>query len=93
MKETLDDLAGVTNWTWHDLRRMLRSGLRGLGIDPDTAERALGHAPPSLRSTYDRHDFMREKRAALDKWAAHVEAIVSGRAKAAVISLYGSAAS
>ena len=36
---------------------------------------------------------MREKRAALDKWAAHVEAIVSGRAKAAVISLYGSAAS
>jgi hypothetical protein len=64
----------------HDLRRTGRTGLGILGVAPHIAEAVLNHLPPKLVRTYDRNSYEREKRAALDLWAAHLTRLVSGEA-------------
>jgi integrase len=66
-------------WTLHDLRRTVRTGLGQLGVAPHIAEAVLNHLPAKLIRTYDKNKCEPEKRAALDRWAAHVEAIVAGK--------------
>ncbi len=47
------------------------------GVPSDHAERCLGHVLPGVRGTYDRHEYLNEKRRALDALAALIERIVS----------------
>ncbi len=63
-------------WRVHDLRRTARSLLSRAKVDPDIAERVLGHAMPGIRGVYDRHPFLTEKRDALERLAALVRSIV-----------------
>ncbi len=87
-KRALDAASGVTGWTWHDLRRTLRTGLSRLGIRPDVAERVIGHSVGGkLGETYDLYEYRAEKLAALEAWAAHVKRVVSGTAADNVVSL------
>jgi integrase len=65
-------------WTLHDLRRTGRTGLGILGVAPHIAEAVLNHLPPKLVRTYDRNAYEREKRQALDLWAAHLMQLVNG---------------
>src|SRR5215472_17412516 len=65
------------DWTLHDLRRTVRTGLGKLGIQPHIAEATLNHLPPKLIRTYDRNTYADEKRAALDQWATHLKTIVA----------------
>jgi integrase len=65
-------------WTLHDLRRTGRTGLGILGVAPHIAEAVLNHLPPKLMRTYDKNKYEREKREALELWAAHVMRLVSG---------------
>ena len=67
----------MPHWVLHDLRRTCRTGLSRLHIDSEIAERVLGHVPAGVRAVYDRHDYRAEKRAALDAWARHVEALIN----------------
>ena len=76
-KAKLDKLSGVTGWRIHDLRRTARSLMSRAGVDPDVAERCLGHVIGGVRGVYDRHSFFDEKRHAFDKLAAQIEAIVN----------------
>jgi integrase len=64
---------GVKAFTPHDLRRTCRTGLARLKITPHVAERVLNHAQPGIAGTYDVHDYLEEKRDALDKWAAYLK--------------------
>src|SRR5215472_10397924 len=66
-------------WRLHDLRRTVRTGLGQLGIAPHIAEACLNHLPAKLIRTYDKNKYELEKRQALDRWAAHVAAIVAGK--------------
>ncbi len=75
-KGRLDELSGVTGWRIHDLRRTMRTGLAGLRIAPDIAERVVGHVIGGVRGVYDRHAYADEKREALERWAAHLAGIV-----------------
>lgn len=85
-KAALDKASKVSGWTWHDVRRTMRTGLSRLGIREDIAERTIGHAVGGrLGRTYNLHDFADEKRRALDAWAAHVQ----GLASANVVQLHG----
>jgi integrase len=77
-KLALDKASGVSNWTVHDIRRTVRTGLGALGIQPHIAEAVLNHLPPKLVRTYDRNTYLAEKRAALDAWANHLRVIISG---------------
>jgi integrase len=62
----------------HDLRRTVRTGLARLGVRHEIAERCLNHAVQGMEAVYNLHDFLAERREALDRWAAHVEAVVHG---------------
>jgi integrase len=70
---------GVAAFTPHDLRRTGRTGLARLGIKIDIAERALNHARERMEATYDVHDYIDEKREALDKWAKYLAELGDGQ--------------
>ncbi len=69
------------SWTLHDLRRTATTGLQRLGFPLEVTEAVLNHRSGKLSGVagvYARHDYLGEKRRALDAWAAHVMAIVFG---------------
>jgi integrase len=66
----------IEPWTFHDCRRVFRTGLSTLGIPPHVAELCLAHRQPGLARTYDLHRFDAEKRHALNAWAAYLLSIV-----------------
>lgn len=57
----------------HDLRRTARTWLGKLGVAPHIAERCLNHRPGKVEATYDHHDYLAERRAALNLWDATVQ--------------------
>ena len=59
LKRRLDELSGVGDWCWHDLRRTACTGMTRLGVPREHAEAALNHVSgrTPLERTYDRHDF------------------------------------
>jgi integrase len=57
-------------FTLHDLRRTARTQLAALGVRREVAERCLGHRLNGVEGTYDRHDYLDERRAALESWTA-----------------------
>ena len=69
----------------HDLRRTCRTGLSALRVQPHIAERCLNHAMGQIEGTYDHHDYLDERREALQKWADQVDRYVNPPAN--VISL------
>jgi len=75
-KRKLDTASGVTGWRLHDLRRTARSLLSRAGVNPDVAERCLGHAIPGVRGIYDRHRYIDEMRHAFEALAAQLDRIV-----------------
>jgi integrase len=64
-------------WTLHDLRRTARSLMSRAGVPSDHAERCLGHVMGGVRGTYDRHEYLAEKRHGFAALAALVERIVN----------------
>ena len=66
---------GIAAFTLHDLRRTCRTGLARLEVAPHVAERVLNHAQDKIAGTYDIHDYMAEKRAALRKWEKHLRGL------------------
>jgi len=72
-----DPDAAMPRWTLHDLRRTARSLMSRAGVPSDHAERCLGHVLPGVRGTYDRHEYLPEKRRAFETLAALVERIIN----------------
>jgi len=72
-----DPEAELPRWTLHDLRRTARSLMSRAGVPSDHAERCLGHVLPGIRGTYDRHEYLNEKRHAFAALAALIERIVN----------------
>lgn len=70
--------AGIAPFALHDLRRTCRTGLARLKVAPHVAERVLNHAQERIASTYDLHDYLDEKRAALDLWGAWLRGLSRG---------------
>jgi integrase len=66
----------IAPWVFHDLRRTARSLMSRAGVPPDNAERALGHAIRGVRSVYDRHSYLEQKREAFEALAAQIDRIL-----------------
>jgi integrase len=66
--------SGTAGWTWHDLRRTVASGLQRMGCPHDVIEAILAHRKPGIAGTYQRHDFLPERRDWLGRWAAWLQA-------------------
>jgi len=60
---------GARAFSPHDLRSTARSHLAELGVELVVAERCLNHSLGGLVAVYDKHDYMTERRAALERWA------------------------
>jgi integrase len=89
-KRRLDELSGVTGWRVHDLRRTCVSGMARLGIAPHVADKILNHQSGTISgiaAVYQRHEFLAERKEALDAWGAHVCRIVSTLGRENPVSL------
>ena len=77
IKSSIDKASGVTGWRLHDLRRTARTLLSRAGVNPDTAERCLGHTINGVRGVYDRHRYLLEMRSAFELLAQQIERIAN----------------
>jgi integrase len=65
-------------FTPHDLRSTARSHLGALGVDVLIAERCLNHSLGGLVAVYDKHDYLTERRKALEVWSAKIATLERG---------------
>ncbi len=83
-KLKLDLISGVRDWTLHDLRRTMASGMARLQAPPHVIEKILNHTPQSISgvaAVYNRHGYDEEKRQALEAWSKQVAAVVNKQAQ------------
>jgi integrase len=74
-----DEVQPMKPWTLHDLRRTAATGMAALGIMPNIIDRVLHHSRKrrGIIAVYDRHEYAAERRDALVRWAARVDALVN----------------
>ena len=81
-KDRLDSRLGFDDWTLHDLRRTVATGMGDIGVQPHIVEAVLNHVSGAKRGVagiYNRAQYAAEKRQALERWAEHVAALVAGK--------------
>jgi integrase len=81
-KAKLDAAMGAPPWRLHDLRRTAATGMAELGIPPHIVEAVLNHisgAKAGVAGIYNRAAYAEEKKAALERWAAHIAGLVEDR--------------
>jgi integrase len=84
IKSRLDAAMKIPRWRLHDLRRTFVTGLAELGIRPDVIELAVNHISGlrgGIAGVYNRSELLPERRAALERWATHVQGLVGTRPK------------
>jgi integrase len=69
--------ADLEPWTIHDLRRTVGTGLGKLGISRFIIARVLNHADRTVTGIYDRHEYLDEKRHALEGWGQYLENLIA----------------
>ena len=75
-KRALDAASKTAGWTLHDLRRTARTLMVRAGVRSEVAERVLGHVIGGVAGVYDRHDYIAEKRHALEALAGEVRRVL-----------------
>lgn len=78
-KLRFDKLSGVSEWTIHDLRRTVATGLAMLGVAPHVIERVLNHVSGTfagVAGVYNRFQYLDEMRGALTLWDKHIAALL-----------------
>lgn len=82
-KEVGAEPAELPDWRLHDFRRTGVTRLAALGFAPHVCDRLLNHVQGTIQGVaaiYQRHDFLPERKAALEAWARHVLAVGEGEA-------------
>jgi integrase len=90
-KKRLDDLSGVTDWRLHDIRRTVTTGMAMLRVPPHVADKIMNHQSGTISgvaAVYQRHEFLDERKAALDNWGNHVQSLVDGVDRDNVINMH-----
>jgi len=68
----------IPDWTLHDIRRTVATGLQKLGVKLEVTEAVLGHRSGSrsgIVAVYQTYGYEKEKREALREWENHVLSI------------------
>jgi Arm DNA-binding domain len=63
-------------WILHDLRRTAKTLMSRAGVRPDVSERVLGHVIKGVEGVYDQHDYVEQKRDALERLSSQIERII-----------------
>jgi integrase len=72
-------LSGVMTWRLHDLRRTMATRLAELGVPHPVVSKALNHSPRGVMGVtaiYSRHEYLDERREAMERWAQRLRDIV-----------------
>ena len=80
-KRALDDLARISEWRIHDLRRTAATRMAELKVPPHVIERILNHSTGALggvAAVYNRHGYLPEMRSALSVWQEYLASLVLG---------------
>src|SRR5262249_34629567 len=89
VREAAGVKASMSSWVLHDLRRFFSTNAHDkLGVAPHIVEASLGHIAAfksGVAGVYNKADYLDERRRALEKWADHVEGIVTGKRPAAEV--------
>ena len=88
-KKRIDAKLKIAPWVIHDLRRTAATHMAEIGIAPHIVEACLNHisgAKAGVAGTYNRAQYLQEKKAALDRWANHIVSLIEGR-PAKIVSL------
>jgi integrase len=84
---------GIEPFTSHDLRRTAATRMEEIGISPFIVAHVLGHVSVTKASitsrVYARYDYGKEKREAVENWAAHLGGIIEGAAAVLAFSERG----
>lgn len=72
----------IPDWRLHDLRRTVVSGMAGLKVPPHVADKILNHrsgAISGVAAVYQRHEFLEDRKIALNIWGNHVAQLLDAR--------------
>jgi len=73
----------VSDFRIHDLRRTSASFMAKMGVNRTVLGKVLNHkglaGDSKVTAVYDRHDYMDEKRIAIENWAYQLESILNGK--------------
>ena len=89
-KRELDELCGVASWRLHDLRRTCVSGMARLKIPPHVADKVINHQTGTISgvaAVYQRHEFLSERKEALERWGEHIKALIEAASSIELQSL------
>ena len=90
IKNRLDAAMKIPPWRLHDLRRTAATGMADIGVAPHIVEAVLNHVSghkSGVAGVYNRAQYAAEKKAALARWATHVEALIAGKPATNVVLL------
>jgi integrase len=82
IKARLDRSMKISNWRIHDLRRTVATQMAEIGVAPHIVEAVLNHISghkAGVAGIYNRAAYAAEKKAALERWAVHIETLVTGK--------------
>lgn len=77
-----DPAAELTPWKLHDCRRTVGTRLHEIGVLPHVVEAILNHVSGhkgGVAGVYNRAEYERQKRDALERWERHLAGIVTGK--------------
>ena len=72
--------------TPHDLRRTFTTGISKLGFNRLIQDKVTNHKDNSVGGIYDRNDYRKEKRQALESWERHINEILTDEPYSNVIA-------
>lgn len=80
---------GVEFFRPHDLRRTVLTGLARLKVPYEVRERIVNHSLGKLEKTYNLHDYDDEKIAAMERWTAYLQCVITGNKESGkVVNLF-----
>ena len=80
----------MTDWRLHDIRRTVTTGMATLGIAPHVADKIMNHQSGTISgvaAVYQRHEFLDERKTALEAWANYVQALMDREAPGNVVRI------
>lgn len=84
----LDAKESRADFDLSDVRRTAETMLAALGVSSDVRAQIQSHGLGGVQQRhYDRHEYALEKRAALEQWQRHLDALMAGRSAAKVMPM------
>jgi integrase len=89
-KQRLDaDVALARPWVVHDLRRTVVTGMAEIGVAPHVIEATVNHVSGhkgGVAGIYNRATLMPERKVALQRWADHLDGIMTGNGAGTIVA-------